>query len=67
MSVNDFISRFPKAEKVVMNYNAPGGVPLYVITRHEKTGTYKLYGVEKDGYRFLKSRSADPLFKEVIE
>ena len=65
MRINEIIKNFPKAEEVSLTYNAPGGIPLYVITKHTGNGSYKLYGVEPDGYRFLKSRKSDPLFKEV--
>lgn len=65
MSINEIIKKFPKAEKVSLTYNAPGGIPLFVITKNINNGKYKLYGVEQDGFRFLKSRKSDPLFKEV--
>lgn len=66
MSINEIVKKFPKAEEVCLQYNKPGGIPLYVVTKNINNGSYKLYGVEPDGYRFLKSRKDNPLFKEVL-
>lgn len=66
MSVNDIIKKFPAAEEVALTYNAPGGIPLYKVTRNKNNGSYKLYKVVPDGFQFLKSRKDNPLFKEVL-
>lgn len=67
MSVNEIVKKLPKAEEICVQYFLPGQIPKYIITKNTKNGSYKLYGVEPDGYRFLKSRAKDPLFKEVLE
>lgn len=65
MNKNSIIKKLPKGETVILTYvNSKGKTFITTIDRDRK---YYLYEKLDKEYKYLKSRSNDPLFKECYE
>ena len=65
MNKNSVIKKLPKGETAILTYiNGKGKTFITTIDRDRK---YYLYEKLDKEYKYLKSRSNDPLFKECYE
>lgn len=64
MKKNELINKIPNSEIVILTYIKDTNI-TYIVTQKDKK--YFLYIVDGDNYKFLKSRSGNPLFMECYE
>lgn len=64
MKKNELINKIPNNEIVILTYIKDTNI-TYIVTQKDKK--YFLYIVDSDNYKFLKSRSGNPLFMECYE